>query len=271
MNMPYKQLSSGIDVPILGLGTWQLQGATCVEVIKKAFAIGYRHFDTAAIYKNHEAVAEGLAGKPRGDIFLVSKLWHEEHHPDLVEPALDRSLKELKTDYLDLYLVHWPKQKAHFPEVMYEMEKMCKKGKIRSMGTCNATIHHMQDVLNQGLDIPVNQVELHPFFQQEELAKFCRIKAIAMTAYSPLARGAVLESPVLQKLAEKHGKTAGQIALAWCLKNNYIVIPKATSEKHLQENFAASSLHLSQSDMDEIRAIDEDRRLILPDFAEFDY
>lgn len=271
MDIPYKKLSSGIEVPLLGLGTWKLKEKACIEALKNAWEIGYRHFDTADIYQNHREVALGLKGKPRKEYFLVSKLWHEHHHPDKVEPNLDRALKELQTDYLDMYLVHWPKRKENLPDVIYRMQEMQEKGKIRSFGVCNATIHHIQDVLNQGLKVPVNQVEIHPFFTQKPLVKFCKMEDIALTAYSPLARGEAVKDPTLQKLAEKHSKTPSQIVLSWLMKNDMIVIPKATSYEHLKENFGSLSLPLTEKELIDIDLLNKDERLVHPEFAEFDY
>ncbi len=270
MELPWKRLRAGVKVPVLGLGTWKLQGAECREAVRSSWEAGYRHFDTAAIYKNHAEVAEGLRGFPRDQLFLVSKLWHEQGRPEQVEEALNQALLELQVDYLDLYLVHWP-NREYLPDVLHVMEKMRAKGKLRASGVCNATVHHLQDALDQGVAVEVNQVELHPFLQQPKLAAFCEEHQIALTAYSPLARGEVICHPLIMKIAQEEEKTAAQIALAWSLQKGHIVIPKASSFSRMQENAESVFCTLSSSAMQALQALDEERRLIHPDFAEFAY
>ena len=271
MDIPYKKLSSGVKMPVLGLGTWKLKQDACTKVIQDAWHAGYRHIDTADVYQNHLDNAKGLKGASREELFLVSKLWHEEHHPDQVEPALDRALKELQVDYLDAYLVHWPKKKGHLPDVIYKMDQMMEKGKIRTYGMCNGTIHHMQDVLNQGLKLYIHQFELHPLFVDENIIQFCQMQEIAITAYSPLGKGEILQHPTLVDLAKKKDRSPAQIVLAWCLHKDFIAIPKASSPLHLEQNIASCLIRLSVKEVSLIDAINENKRLIHPDFAEFDY
>lgn len=231
-----KTLNDSVEIPMIGFGTWQLEGDPCVKAIQMALDIGYRHIDTAHIYNNHEKVKEGIGNFPRKDLFITTKLWRDFHDPKQVESACDQSLKELGLDYVDLYLVHWPEQKKDFAEIVHQIHLLKEKGKVRSVGLCNATISHIQHLIDQKLGVSMNQIEFHPFLLQMDLLKFCKEHNIAVTAYSPLARGEVSSSEVLKEIGQKHQKTPGQVALRWLLQKEAIVIPKSSSEAHIREN-----------------------------------
>ena len=271
MKVPLKKLNDGVEIPMLGLGTWRLEKELCEKAVRSAIEIGYRHIDTANAYENHTAISEALQGTKREDFFITSKLWRDFHDPKIVEKMCDQSLLELKMDYLDLYLVHWPERKKAFPEIVHMMHRLKEKGKVRSVGLCNATVHHIQDLFNQKVEISLNQIELHPYFNQEELYKFCLMHNIAITAYCPLTRGAVYQDPLLKEIGQSFGKTPGQVALRWMIQKDIIAIPKASSEPHLRENFEIFDFKLTEEMIRKINALSKNMRLISPDFNEFDY
>jgi 2,5-diketo-D-gluconate reductase B len=268
--MMKKKLNDKTEIPLMGLGTWELEGRGCQKTVEQSLKIGYRHIDTATAYKNEEAVSEAISSFPRKDLFLTTKLWFDVQDPKQVEKACDLSLQKLKTSYVDLYLLHWPNKKT-FLDLLFAMQKLVEKGKIRSMGICNATIHHLQDILDQKLKISMNQVEFHPFLNQQKLLDFCNQHQIAITAYCPLARGAVLKNKELQKIGATHHKTASQIALRWLIQKGIVAIPKGSSEPHLRENFDIFNFMLSEKEMALIDSLNRNERLVVLDWSEFDY
>lgn len=271
MSIPNKTLNDGVEIPLLGFGTWQLEGKACVEAVRTALEVGYRHIDGAHAYWNHEQVREGMEGFPRDQLFITTKLWRDFHDPDLVEKACDTSLKELGLDYLDLFLIHWPERSKSVSSILEKMHKLKEKGKIRSVGICNGTIHHIQDILDDGLNISINQVEFHPFLNQQELFQFCVDHKIAMTAYSPIAQGAVFKSPEIIKIADIYKKTPAQISLRWLVQKGLIVIPKGSSKDHIQENFEIFDFELTEGEVSQINSLHTGKRIVNPDFNEFDY
>ncbi len=271
MKIPSKKLSDGTSIPAIGFGTWQLEGSTCSDSVKEALKVGYRHFDTAYAYYNEKQVREGLNHFPREQLFITTKLWRDFHDPKLVEKACDTSLKDLKYDYVDLYLLHWPERKKAFCEIVYQMHRLKEKGKVKSVGLCNATVHHIQDLLNQKLSISMNQIEFHPFLNQEELAKFCFSQNIAITAYCPVAHGKVVGNKTIQQIAQKHQKTEAQVALRWLFQKDFVLIPRSSKKGRIQENFSIFDFKLSEEEMQSINALSTDTRIVNPDFNEFDY
>lgn len=263
-------LNDGTYIPQIGFGTWQLEKQTCVEAVKVALETGYRHFDTAYAYYNEKEVREGVGNFPREELWITTKLWREFHHPKLVEKACDLSLNSLRYDYIDLYLMHWP-EKENFLEILYQMQKLKEKGKVRSIGICNATIHHIKDILHQGLFISMNQIEFHPFLNQAELLWFCQEKKIGVTAYSPLAQGKTNRNETLQKLSRVYRKTPAQISLRWLLQKGLIVIPRSSKKSRIQENFDITDFELSKEDMQKIEKIPTQGRIVNPEFNEFSY
>lgn len=269
------RMKNNREIPILGLGTWQQTGPTCTEVVKKALDMGYTHVDTAEIYGNEAEVGEGIKDAERSKLFITSKLWMTHYAKDDVLTACNDSLERLGTDYLDLYLMHWPRSDLNMKETLDGLKELYDQGKVKAVGVSNFTINHLKEILPYaqeiGLPITMNQVEFHPLLYQKELLEFCKEHDITVTAYSPLARGEVLENETLKRIAEKHDVSAAQIALAWLMHHGMVVIPKATSEKHLQSNLDSVEIALSSEEMDAIDGIDEQKRLIDPDFAEFDH
>ncbi len=260
-------------IPLLGLGTWKLSGNTCVLAVEDALAIGYRLIDTAEIYGNQKeiGIAWSNTGIQREDLFITSKVWVEHLHAPDVFTACEQTLEDLRTDYLDLYLIHWPQRQVPLSETMEALQTLQKKGKIRSIGVSNFNVHHLEDLLKLKIPIVTNQVEFHPTFNQKALKKFCEKKNIFITAYSPLGRGKDLGSPIIRELSRQHQATPAQIILAWGMAKNMVMIPKASSKERLQENFDALRVALSREDIWEIDRIKTHGRLVNPPVSDFGY
>lgn len=275
MNQKLK-LNNEIEIPQIGFGTWQLTGQECIDSVKKALEIGYRHIDTAEIYRNEEEVGQAIKDSniPREEIFITTKVWQDQLNYDRVLKACEISLKKLQTDYIDLYLIHWPDKYLNMQEILKAFKLLYDKGKIKSFGVSNFTINHIKDTLKitneLNLPVTINQVEFHPLFYQKELLEFCNENNIKITAYSPLARGKVMEDPSLKNIAENHNKNPAQVGLKWMIQKNIIVIPKAAKENHIKDNFKLD-FNLSEEEMKIIDSIKTHERLINPGFAEFDY
>lgn len=265
---------SNSKIPQLGFGTYQLRGDECVKAVETAIDVGYTHIDTAEIYGNEEEVGKAIAKIDRKDLFITSKIWRSSLSYRGVMQSCNETLKKLDTDYLDLYLIHWPNKNAPYPEVFEAMYGLIKQGKIKNVGVSNFTIKHLTEAFKHakeaGVEISVNQVEFHPFLYQKELLDFCKEHNVVLTGYSPIARGKVLKHPLLQQIGEKHDKTAAQVALRWSLQKDVVVIPKSGNPDRIQENFEVFDFELSSTDMKKIDDIKERNRLINPNFGEFD-
>lgn len=264
------QLKNGESVPIIGLGTWRLQGEECADMVSIAYDIGYRHFDTASFYENHRAIATALKDKPRSSYFLTSKLWHDEMG-DLAEQALDRTLEELETDYLDLYLIHWPFPREKIVETFKQFTRFQEMGKVRSIGVSNFTMNHLKMLHDEGLYPVMNQVEFHPLLYQKDLLSYCEDYDIALTAYSPLARGQFATHPIISSIGTKYRKPAHQIMLSWLFSKNIIAIPKASTKEHLCENMSSLNVSLSREDLHLLDHIGEFIRITDPDCGDFGF
>ncbi|MBN1914578.1 MAG: aldo/keto reductase [Parachlamydiales bacterium] len=266
-------LNNGIEIPLLGFGTWLLEGKTCTEAVSRAIELGYRHIDTACIYHNHLQVAEGIKNIKRNELFITTKLWLDQLDLGSVETACDEALQQLNTEYIDLLLVHWPDKTKCWKKILEKMQILKEKKKIRSIGVSNCTIHHLQDILDQGMMVSVNQVEFHPYLYQKDLLDFCSRHHILITAYSPLARGRVFKDPQMIEIGKKYYKTPGQIALRWLIEKGIAVIPKGTSKTHIQENFDVFDFSLEKADTEKIDFLckSHGKRIIKPPFHEFNY
>ncbi|MBU5687906.1 MAG: aldo/keto reductase [Candidatus Aenigmarchaeota archaeon] len=264
------KLSSGYEMPFIGLGTWQLEGRKCREIVAKAIELGYRHIDTAEAYGNQKEIGKAIKGK-REQLFITSKVWFEHlHYQDVLE-ACEQTLKELKTDYLDLYLIHWPNRSVAIEETMKAMKKLLDDGLIRNIGVSNFTINHLKDALKTKVKIVANQVEFHPYLYQEKLLEFCRQNGIAIIAYSPLGRGNILKDDVLVRIARKHNKTTAQVCLRWLYQKGIAAIPKSSSVERLKENIDIFDFSLDQKDVKEIDGLNRNIRFVNPVFSDFDY
>ncbi len=259
-------------VPALGYGTWKLKDKECSAGVEKAIEIGYRHIDTAQIYENEAEVGAGIAasGVKRSEIFLTTKIWITELADGKLQKSLDVSLKKLKTDHVDLLLIHWPITDVPFAEQMKALQSVQKDGKAILIGVSNYTVTQMKEVVEKiGAKAVCNQVEYHPYLSQKVLLDYMRPHGMFLTAYCPLARGNVANDAVLAKIAKKHNKTVGQVTLRWLVQQDGVAaIPKAGSEKHMRENFEIFNFTLDAAEMKEISNLARpDGRLVSPDFA----
>ena len=266
--MIYKTIQ-GEDVPALGLGTWLLTGDACRKAVEHALDLGYRHIDTAQAYENEDQVGQGLqnAGIDRDDLFLTTKIWLENLSPGDVRESVEASLRRLRTDYVDLLLIHWPNDKVPLEQTLDAMVVLQDEGKTRHLGVSNFTPSLLQRALNHA-KLFCNQVEYHPFFGQDPLLAMAREHDLLLTAYSPLARGRVTDDETLQAIGEAHNKTPAQVALRWLLQQDHVAaIPKASSAKHREDNFDLFDFELSDNEMDRITALDQGKRIVDPEFA----
>lgn len=292
-------MKNGDQIPLLGLGTWQSAPGEVGEVIKNAIEVGYRHIDCAAIYGNEAEIGESLsevlsAGKvARKDLWITSKLWNNAHRKNDVRPALEKTLSDLKLDYLDLYLIHWPvvfesgvgfpsKAEEYLPlsevpisETWVEMEKLLTEGLVRHIGVSNFSVKKLKEMSEYAQVMPeVNQIELHPLLQQKEMHTYCKDTGIHLTAYSPLgSRGRsesmkkasepnMLTNETIQKIAQERGCSTAQVILSWSVCRGTSVIPKSSNLGRMKENLAAADIELSENEMQSIGTLDEHYRYI---------
>lgn len=267
------KLNSGHEIPILGLGTWQLKGETCKQAIKTAIELGYTHIDTAWIYDNQSEIGEALKEMniEREKYFITSKVWMEDLSYENVIAECAETLHDLQLEYLDMYLIHWPNNKFPVKDTLRAFKDLVDQGKVKSIGVSNFTIKHLKEALEVS-DVPIstNQVEFHSHLYQKELLDFCKEKGIVLTAYSPIARGEILNDPVLTEVANKHNKSTAQVALKWLEQKDIVIIPKASSKEHLEDNMDLFDWELTEEEIDQIDNIKTQSRLIDPAFAEFD-
>jgi len=259
----------GTAVPALGFGTFQLTGHECERGVSHALDIGYRHIDTAQGYGNEDRVGAALASSAvdRGDVFLTTKLDNDNHAREAVRSTTAASLRNLRTDYVDLLLIHWPVGETPFEATLDAMLALRDEGKVRNVGVSNFTPEQI-DRVTAHAPIFANQVEYHPFLGQDELLALARKHDHLLTAYSPLARGEVFDDETLSAIAEEHGVDPAQIALAWLVSQDHVAaIPKATSPDHITSNFAALDIELTDDERQRITALDRGERLIDPPFA----
>ncbi len=250
-----RKLLSGYAMPVLGLGTWRLVGAACERLVSKALELGYRHIDTAELYGNEAEIGRAIRSAERGSLFLTSKVSSANLRTNDVIRACVQSLDRLGTDYLDLYLVHWPNDEIPIGETMDGMQYLVEEGMIRSIGVSNFDVSRLQAAL-EAAEAPVcnDQVEYHPYRPRRELPQFCQEHGVTLTAYCPLGKGRVVRDPILTQIGQKYGKSAAQVSLRWLLQKGAIVIPKAGSVEHLQENREMDGWELTPEDM---RRVDE--------------
>jgi 2,5-diketo-D-gluconate reductase B len=258
-------------MPMLGLGTWQNDDPDqCATSVQTALEVGYRHIDTAQVYRNERAVGRGLAAADvdREEIFLATKVWISNLESGDVVQTTEESLDRLDTDYADLLYVHWPAGAYDPGETLPALERLEERGLVRRVGVSNFEPDHV-DRAREALDTPVfaNQVETHPFLPQRELRAYAKRAEIGLVAYSPLARGEVLSDPTLGEIAEKHGASEPQVALAWLREHGVTAIPKATSEAHIRDNWESLTLSLDSGDMERIDSINRRTRTVHPEFA----
>lgn len=273
---PTLTLNNGVEIPRLGLGVWQAaDGAQVEDAVTEALRVGYRLIDTAAIYGNERGVGQALrrSDVPREEIFVTTKLWNSHHAYDDALRAFEESLEKLGCGTVDLYLIHWPlPMEDRFPQAWRAMEKLLSEGRVRTIGVSNFKPAHLERLASETEIVPaVNQIELHPMWQQKETRAYCEARGIAIESYSPLMRGGeALGNPLIVQLSARHGKTPAQIILRWHVQSGFITIPKSVQAARIEENFRVFDFELSPDEMNAIAALDAGRRLGAdPDTAQF--
>lgn len=296
--MQYLTMKNGDAMPALGLGTWKSAPGEVYTAVKEALRAGYRHVDCAPIYGNEHEVGRGIEealeenGVARRDIWVTSKLWNSSHKAEQVRPALEKTLEDLRLDYLDMYLMHWPmalKPGVGFPssgddflplsevplgETWAAMEECARDGLARNIGVSNFSVKKLRELMAHAEIAPANnQIEMHPFLQQKALVEFCK-GSVALTAYAPLGskdrperlkkpgEPILLEHPVISGIAEKHGASTAQVLIAWAIHRGTAVIPKSVNPVRIAENFEASQLALDDSDMRAMAELDAGYRYV---------
>ncbi len=253
-------LRTGGRIPQVGLGVWQAgRGQTTRDAVTAALRCGYRHVDTAAVYGNEGDVGEGLrvSGVPRAEVFITTKLWNQDQGYDSALRAFDASLKKLKLEYVDLYLVHWP-MAGKRADSWRALEKIHADQRARAIGVSNYLVPHLKELLGSCKVMPaVNQIELTPFLQRRPTVELCRASEIAIEAYSPLTRGKRLTHPVVLEVASAVGRTAAQVLLRWGIQKQFVVLPKSTHPERIEENGALFDFALDDAAMARLDALEE--------------
>ena len=257
------RLTSGYEIPALGLGTGDLRGKEGVAAVTAALEMGYGHIDTADMYRNQADIGRAIAGFDRSQLFITSKISRDDlRHGDVLR-VCEAALRDLRTSYLDLFLIHWPSPSIPLPETFGAFEQLVAQGKVRSAGVSNFDVPLLEEA-RRATDLPLtdNQVGFHPLLFQRELLAFCQQHGIALTAYCPLGRGAALRNEVILGLAEKYGKTPAQVTLRWLIQKGAIVIPKAASTAHMRENLAIFDWEIAPEDEQRIDRIEPQHRIV---------
>ncbi|AYG60879.1 aldo/keto reductase [Rhizobium jaguaris] len=266
---PTITFNDGNSIPQVGLGVWQTPENVAPMAVSTALKAGYRHVDTAAIYANEDGVGEGLrqSGVARKDIFLTTKLWNEAQGFDSTLKAFDESLKRLGTDYVDLYLIHWPSpHRGRYLDTWKAFLRIKEEGRARSIGVSNFAKEHLDRIIGEtGVTPVLNQIELHPTFQQKGLREVHDKLGIKTQSWSPLGQGKLLDNAVIGKVAAKHGRTPAQVVIRWHMDNGLIVIPKSVTPSRIEENFKVFDFELDADDLAEIAKLDSAGARIGPD------
>jgi 2,5-diketo-D-gluconate reductase A len=261
---PRLSLSDGASIPQLGYGLYKVPATDAARLCLDAIAIGYRHLDTAAFYGNERAVGEAVhaAPVPRDELFVTSKVWKDDNGFDTALRAFDASMTRLGLESLDLYLIHWPVPSTdRYVDTWRALVRLREEGRVRSIGVANFHTHHLERIIGEtGVAPVVNQVELHPWLPQAELRAFDAARGIRTEAWSPLARGRVLGTPLLDDLAAKHGRTPAQVVLRWHVQLGNIVIPKASSPERLAENLDVFGFELDADDLAALATLETGER-----------
>lgn len=260
-----------MSIPAFGLGTFRLKGQTVIDSVRNALDVGYRAIDTAQIYENEAEVGQAIAesGVARDELFITTKIWIANFHHDALLDSLRESLRKLRTDHVELTLIHWPSPKDAVPMAEYlgALAEAKSQGLTRQIGISNFTIAQTRqaiEILGAGA-IATNQIEVHPYLQNRAVIAFLKDQGIHVTAYMSLAYGEVLKDPVIQAIAERHQATPAQVALAWALQQGFAVIPSSTKRDNLAGNLLAADLRLSNEDMAQIATLDRGHRLANPE------
>ncbi|ATW87611.1 diketogulonate reductase-like aldo/keto reductase [Halohasta litchfieldiae] len=264
--VPTRTLPSGDELPLVGFGTYDIDPGTTTKAVRTALEAGYRHVDCAEGYGNEREVGEALAEYDREELFVTSKVVPKHLHYESLISASHDSLDRLGTDYLDLYLIHWPNPAISLRETLSAMAHLVDEGLVRNIGVSNFTAYQLR-FARQIADVPIatNQAELHPWFKQPELREYAAETDLQLTAAAPLARTKVFDDPVVQDLAEKYGKSPAQIVIRWQIQNGIATIPRSTTPAHIQSNLAVTDWELTAEDVDRIKTIDRRERQYMVD------
>lgn len=257
------ELNNGVKIPKLGFGTFKVEdGQETIDAVKTALEVGYRHIDAASCYDNEESVGQGIveSGVPREEIFITSKVWNTDQGYESTLRAFDLSLKKLGTEYLDLYLIHWPKKLNK--ETWKALEKLYKEGKVRAIGVSNFKEYHLIDLMESAEIKPmVNQIEFHPQLSQPELLKFCKENQIQVVAWGPLMQGQLAKYPLFEELSKKYNKTPAQIVLRWDIQQGVVTIPKSINPDRIKSNADIFDFELTDEDMEKISMLNTGERI----------
>ena len=258
-------LSNGTSIPCLGFGTWKTPADDAARSVAEALLVGYRHIDTATAYGNEGGVGRAIAesGIPREEIFLTSKLWNPHQGYQSTLDAFSRTLDQLQTDYLDLYLIHWPHDRKYFDnweemnrETWRAFEKLYRDGSIKAIGVSNFRLRHLKNIMDHAEIMPmVDQVEIHPGMPQDEILAFCREHNMAVEGWSPLSTGRIFSVPEIKEIADKYGKSIAQICLRWSVQRGVIPLPKSVTPSRILENSQIFDFEISDADMQRISAL----------------
>ncbi|CAL75980.1 2,5-diketo-D-gluconate reductase B [Bradyrhizobium sp. ORS 278] len=263
--------TQGVRLPKLGLGTFRMQGTVCRDAVESALALGYRHIDTAEMYANEDAIGAALAAAQiaREDLHVTTKVWPENLAPDAIRRAFDTSLKKLRLDFVDLYLIHWPATGMNLPAAMETLMALKQEGRTRAIGVANFTVALLKQAV-EDIQAPVacNQVEYHVMLDQSKLMAYMKSRSIPLVAYCPLAQGRAAGDETLAGIGRKHGAGAAQVALKWLLDQDGVAaIPKAARPESQQANWDAMKVQLDDEDRATIAALPKDKRFVNPGFA----
>ncbi|ACU70086.1 2,5-didehydrogluconate reductase [Catenulispora acidiphila DSM 44928] len=274
--MQYITLNDGVQIPQVGLGVWRVSDAEAYGAVTTALEAGYRHVDTAAAYENEGGVGRAIrdSGIPRKDVFLTTKLWNGDHGYDAALRAFDKSLERLGTEYVDLYLIHWPvPEQDLYIESWRALEKIHSDGRARAIGVSNFSAETLERLVKESKKVPsINQIELHPYFCQPAMRQLNEKLGIVTEDWSPLGQGGdLLQEPVLTRIGDAKGKTAAQVVLRWHIQLGDVVIPKSVTASRIVENIDVFDFELTSAEMDEITELRRDDGRIGPDPDHFNY
>ena len=261
-SVPNIELNDGHSIPQLGFGVFQIDPSETADAVEQALKVGYRHIDTAEMYRNEREVGQGIRafGIDRAGVYVTSKLNNGYHEPGAARRAFETTLTELQFDHVDLFLIHWPLPTLYdgdFVSTWKTMEEFNADGRARSIGVSNFQVEHLRRLMDECDVVPaVNQIELHPYFQNREVASFSAYNGIAIEAWSPIAQGDVLDDDVVNEIAGQTGKSAAQVVLRWHIQKGYIVFPKSTTPERIEENFQIFDFELSPDQMAQIDDLD---------------
>lgn len=258
-------LGDGVEIPRIGLGVLRVPADEAQRSVRTALENGYRSIDTAAVYGNEDGVGRGLleSGVPRDEVFVTTKVWNTNHGYQETLDAFDKSVKRLGLDYVDLYLIHWPMVSiGRIPETWRALQEIKRQGRARSIGVSNFLVKHLEQLAKDSDEVPsVNQIELHPHMQQNELRAYHQAYGIATEAWSPLGQGQVLEDSTLTRIAARHSRSVAQVVLRWHLQLGNVAIPKSSNPERIRQNINVFDFALTGDDMQAIALINQDRRI----------